>query len=153
MDPKVTYWTVALANMVAAVVLAVLGVRRIRHADVSRHQRLMKSAGLLVALFLVSYVAKVALLGREALELWEPRFVNALRFHETCVAVMVLAGGLALYLATSGRFAEPPAPVDRAARAQRARIHRAAGWTALVSSALGVVTAAYVLYGMYARLP
>lgn len=152
MDPKVTYWTVALANMVAAVTLAALGVRRIRHADVSRHQRLMKSAGLLVALFLVSYVAKVALLGREALELWEPRFVHVLRLHETCVAVMVLAGGRAMYLATTRRLADPPTPSDVEARAKSARSHRRAGWTALVSSALGVVTAAYVLYGMYARL-
>jgi hypothetical protein len=27
-----------------------------------------------------------------------------------------------------------------------------AGWTAIASCALGVATAAYVLYGMYARL-
>jgi len=31
--------------------------------------------------------------------------------------------------------------------------HRRAGWTALSGGVLGVLTAAYVLYGMYARLP
>ena len=33
------------------------------------------------------------------------------------------------------------------------RTHRRAGWTALISSMLGAGGAAYVLYGMYARLP
>jgi uncharacterized membrane protein YozB (DUF420 family) len=150
-DPKVLYWTAALANMLAAVTLAGLGVRRIRAGDIARHRRLMTTAGLLIALFLVSYLVKVGSLGREHLELWEPRFVHVLRFHELCVATMVLAGALALYLARSRRFAELRARSDPAARTRAMRIHRAAGWTAVVSSALGVVTAAYVLYGMYAR--
>jgi len=136
--------------MLAAVTLAGLGVRRIQRAEIAGHQRLMKTAALLVALFLLSYGAKVVLLGREALELWEPRFVNVLRLHELCVATMVLAGSRALYLATTRRLADPPTDID--ARARSARSHRRAGWTALVSSALGAVTAAYVLYGMYARL-
>jgi uncharacterized membrane protein YozB (DUF420 family) len=152
-DPKVAYWTAALANMLAAVTLAVLGVRRIRRAEIAGHQRLMKTAALLVVLFVLSYGLKLVLLGREALELWEPRFVNVLRFHELCVATMVLAGGRALYLATTRRLADPPTASNVEARARGARSHRRAGWTALVSSALGAVTAGYVLYGMYARLP
>jgi len=155
LDPKVAYWTAALANMLAAVGLAIFGVRRIRRANIAGHRRLMKTAAILVGLFLVSYVAKVAALGREHLELWEPRFVTALRVHEALIAVMVLAGARALYLATAHRLAEP-VPVtadDLARRARTARSHRRAGWTALVSSALGAVTAAYVLYGMYARMP
>jgi putative membrane protein len=152
LDPKVAYWTAALANMVAVVVCAVLGVRRIRRAEISAHRRLMTTAAILVGLFLLSYVAKVALLGREPLELWEPRFIAVLRLHETCVAVMVLAGARALYLATARRLADPPVPDTAARRARTARSHRRAGWTAIVSSALGVVTAGYVLYGMYARM-
>jgi uncharacterized membrane protein YozB (DUF420 family) len=153
MDPKVAYWTGALLNMGAAVALAAFGVRRIRAGAIAAHRRLMLGAGVLVAGFLVSYVAKVWLLGREALETWDPRFVHVLRFHELCVAFMVLGGGTALYLATTGRFAKLQAPSDPAKRTRRIRIHRAAGWTAVVSSALGVVSAGYVLYGMYARLP
>ena len=152
LDPKVAYWTAALANMLAAVGLAAFGVRRIRRAEIAGHRRLMKTAALLVALFLLSYVAKVAVLGREQLELWEPRFVSVLRFHELCVAVMVLAGAVALYLATTFRFADAATPKDVERRAGIALAHRLAGWTALVSSALGAVTAGYVLYGMYARL-
>ncbi len=151
-DAKVAYWTGALVNMGAAVALAALGVRRIRAGEIARHRRLMLAAGVLVVGFLISYLAKVALLGREALETWEPRFVHVLRFHELCVAFMVLGGGTALVLAVTGRFAQLCAVSDPARRTRRVRIHRIAGWTAVVASVLGVVSAGYVLYGMYARL-
>jgi uncharacterized membrane protein YozB (DUF420 family) len=152
MDPKVAYWTGALLNMVAAFGVAAFGASRIRRAEVPRHARSMKIAVTLVLLFVVSYAVKLRVLGREALELWEPRFIQVLRFHETCIAVMLLAGGTALYLATTRRLAEIPAPERLAQRARIARIHRACGWTALVACGLGAVSAGYVLYGMYARL-
>jgi len=145
LDPKVVYWTGALANMLAAVGCACAGVRRVRRGDVAGHARLMKTAGLLVGLFLVSYLVKVAALGRESLELWEPRFVHVLRFHETCIA------GTAVWIAVRRRLREPAARAE-AARSGALTRHRRAGWTALVSSALGAAGAAYVLYGMYARL-
>jgi uncharacterized membrane protein YozB (DUF420 family) len=153
LDPKVVYWTGALVNMVAALGIAAFGVSRIRRAETPRHARAMKIAVTLVLLFVLSYAVKLRVLGREALELWEPRFVHVLRFHETCIAVMVLAGGMALYLATTRRLADTPAPDQLAQRARVARIHRACGWTALVACGLGVVSAGYVLYGMYLRLP
>ena len=74
-DPKLVYWTLALANMLAIVALATVAVRRVRRREIAGHRRLMLAAASLVALFLVSYVAKVWLLGREQLELWEPRYV------------------------------------------------------------------------------
>ena len=98
-------------------------------------------AASLVALFLVSYVAKVWLLGREQLELWDARYVHTLRFHETCVAVMVLAGSRALWLGAKTGFTDP----------LRARSHRRAGRTAFVAAGLGLASAAYVLFGMYER--
>jgi uncharacterized membrane protein YozB (DUF420 family) len=152
LDPKVAYWTGALVNMVAAFGIAAFGVSRIPRAEVPRHARAMKTAVALVVLFVVSYAVKLRVLGREALELWEPRFIQVLRFHETCIAVMLVAGGAALYLATTRRLAETPAPEQLAQRARVARIHRACGWTALVACGLGAVSAGYVLYGMYARL-
>jgi len=153
LDPKVTYWTGALANMVVALGVASFGVSRIRRAEVARHAFAMKTAVILVVLFVVSYALKLWLLGREALEVWEPRFVHVLRFHELCVFTMVAAGGTALYLATTRRLADPPAPDALAQRARIARIHRTAGWTALIACGLGAISASYVLYGMYARLP
>jgi len=144
-DAKVAYWTAALLNMAAAFGCALVGLRRIRRGEVAGHQRAMKTAALLVVLFLISYLLKVEALGRERLDLWE-------RMHETFVGAMVVAGALALGLASGlGLLA-----IGRAAPARRslgARVHRAAGWTAIASCALGVATAAYVLYGMYARLP
>jgi uncharacterized membrane protein YozB (DUF420 family) len=152
LDPKVVYWTAALANMLAAIACACLGVRRVRGGDVAGHARLMKSAGALVGLFLVSYAVKVLALGREQLELWEPRYVHVLRFHELCIALMVLAGGTAFAIATRRRLIDPVARAA-AARGTILRTHRRAGWTAIASSLLGAAGAAYVLYGMYARLP
>jgi len=140
-DPKLAYWTVALANMLAIVALAVVAVRRVRRREIAGHRRLMLGAASLVALFLVSYVAKVGLLGREQLELWDARYVWTLRFHEACVAAMVLAGSRALWLGAKTGFSD----------ATRARSHRRAGRTALVSALLGVASAGYVLFGMYQR--
>src|SRR5215831_14009801 len=150
-DPKVVYWTAALANMVVAFGFAAAGVARIRRGEVAAHRRAMKTAALLVLLFVVSYVVKVPVLGRERLDTWAPRFVAVLRVHETFVMTMVLAGALALALATLGGLAR----LGRAAperRTRTARFHRAAGWTAVATCALGAATAGYVLYGMYARL-
>ena len=152
MDPKVTYWTGAFLNMVLALGIAVFGASRIRRAEVARHARAMKTAVTLVALFLLSYALKVWLLGREALSLWEPRYVTVLRFHELCVFTMVVAGGVAFALALRHHLADTPAANMLAARARIARIHRAAGWTALVACGVGAVTAGVVLYGMYQRL-
>jgi uncharacterized membrane protein YozB (DUF420 family) len=142
-DPKLAYWTVALANMLAIAALALLAVRHVRRREIAAHRRLMLGAASLVALFLVSYVAKVTVLGREQLELWDSRFVWTLRFHESCVAMMVLAGSRALWLGARTGFSD----------ATRARSHRRAGRTALVSALLGVVSAGYVLLGMYERSP
>ena len=142
-DPKLVYWSAALANMIAIVALAAFGVGRARRREIAGHRRLMLSAAALVALFLVSYVAKVWLLGREALELWEAHYVFTLRFHETCVLAMVLAGTRAIWLGAKSGFADP----------KRARSHRRAGRTALVAAAFGVASAGYVLFGMYERAP
>ena len=140
-DPKLWFWTFALANMLASVALAAAAVRRVRRREIAGHRRLMRIAASLVVLFLVSYVVKVAALGREQLELWDPRYVNVLRFHELCIAVMVLAGGRALWLGAKEGFRDPG----------RARSHRIAGRTALVSALLGVASASYVLFGMFER--
>ena len=96
------------------------------------------------ALFLVSYVLKLAFLGREALSTWSAVSVNVLRFHELCVLAMLLAGGTALFLgrrlAPSGASRARPATRRRPPRSLRR--HRLAGRTALVGAILGAATAA-----------
>ena len=52
MDPKVIYWTAALANLTAVVACAGLGWRRARQRDFRAHRRLMLTASWLVLAFL-----------------------------------------------------------------------------------------------------
>lgn len=153
MDPKLWFWTLALANMAAIVALAARGVRAVRAGDVARHRRSMLLAGTLVVAFLVSYVLKRGLLGGEDLAAWSPAARMNLWVHESFVALMLLAGGGALLLGrrlartrrVSGR-PEDPLPSPAALRR-----HRRFGWTAVVASALGLATACGILAGMFAR--
>jgi uncharacterized membrane protein YozB (DUF420 family) len=153
MDANLLFWSGALLNMALIVGLAVHGVRCVRRGETARHARSMRAAGLLVGLFLVSYVLKLAVLGREDRESWSPAAVNLLRFHELCVLAMLVAGSAALLLgrrlrrsrAFSRDAADPVAPPALVRR------HRFAGRTALAGALLGVATAALVLAGMYTR--
>jgi uncharacterized membrane protein YozB (DUF420 family) len=152
-DPKVAFWSGALANMLVIAGLALRGLRHARRGELARHARCMRAAAALVALFLTAYVAKVSLLGREALGTWAARDVAVLRFHELCVLAMLGGGATALALARrlrrtrlySGAAADPAAPP----RVRRA--HRLAGRTAITGALLGAASAAVVLAGMYAR--
>jgi uncharacterized membrane protein YozB (DUF420 family) len=152
-DARLLYWTAALLNMAVVVACALSGLRRVRRGDYLGHRRRMQLGAWLVAAFLGSYALKVALLGREPLELWEPFYVQVLRFHELCVAAMVAGGATALAQARRlglPRGAGSPALEPR--RLERGlRLHRGAGWTAVVASALGLASAVVVLWGMYAR--
>ena len=153
MDPKLLFWTGALANMALIVALAAWGVRQRRRGDVPGHRRSMLLAAALVALFVAAYGVKVALLGREAVHSWSRSAVWILRVHELCVAFMLGGGILAarrgLTLHRTRNATRDPA--DPVAPAGMARWHRRAGWTAVVASILGLVTAGFVLAGMYRR--
>ena len=125
---------------------AFAGYRAIRRQDVRAHKRWMNTSVVLVLLFLASYVVKVFVLGKEELNLWSSGARAVLWTHETFVLAMVVAGTIARLLA---RKLDP----DRdAAEGPRTRTrHRRAGKTALVASALGLLTAILVLAGMYMR--
>ena len=137
--------------MVAMLALALSGVAWARRGDYVRHRRRMLGAVSLVLLFLFSYVVKVATLGPEQLEAWPRIYVWVLRSHESFIAILVLAGSTAVGLALWHRM---PIPRPRSEAANRTHLwHRRAGRTALAGGLLGILTASYVLYGMYARLP
>ncbi len=154
-DARVWYWTGAWLNMLAVVLLASAGIREVRRREIARHRRRMLSAMVLVLAFLVSYAIKLLVLGREQLELWSPAYVAALRFHELCVAAMVIGGLTALWLATRLRLIEAANgsrgryPAEKIE--SRLRLHRRAGRTAYWSALLGLVLAAVVLFGMFTR--
>lgn len=143
MDPKLIFWTLALLNTTALVVCGFLGWREIRRGNIERHRRWMHAAMFLVLVFLVSYVFKVVLLGKEDRQLWSSTSITILRIHETLVLVMILAGGAARFVAR--RFGSPKDAKDARKR------HRLLGKTAVISSLFALLTAAMVLVGMYMR--
>ncbi len=155
LDPKVLYWTGAWINMLAIVVLALWGVRKVRRREIAAHRRRMLGAAALVVVFLISYALKLLFLGREQLDTWAPTYRGILRFHEACIAVMIVAGGSTLYLAYRLRLAIAPdgsqSSDDPSAIPNRLALHRRAGRTAVAAAALGLFSAAVVLLGMYRR--
>jgi uncharacterized membrane protein YozB (DUF420 family) len=112
---------------------------------------MMLTSASLVGLFLVSYVIKAIVLGREDRFLWSQASLWTLYVHEACVAVMIVAAAIAL---TRTRHfgplqdGESPAPE---ARERGRRVHRRAGRAAVAASVLALLTAAALLAGMYAR--
>lgn len=153
-DPKVLYWTAALANMVLITFLALRGVQQAKRGEVAAHRRSMLTGALLVLAFLVSYVFKVTFLGREAMDTWGSGYVTTLRFHETCVLVMIVGGGIALHRGRAMRATRNLTrdSADPAAPAATVRLHHRAGKIAVTGLVLAVLSASVVLVGMYARL-
>jgi uncharacterized membrane protein YozB (DUF420 family) len=153
MDARLLFWTGALANMGLVLAFAVLGVWRRRVGDVPGHRRSMLTAGALVGLFLAAYVLKVVFLGREPRATWSPAALWVLRVHELCVATMLVGGATAGLRALALRLTRNASrnPADPPASRSLVLWHRRAGWTAVTAAALGFVTAALVLAGMYGR--
>jgi uncharacterized membrane protein YozB (DUF420 family) len=153
MEPKLAYWTGATLNMATLVLLAFAGIRRARDGQADRHRRLMLLAASLVVAFVLSYVLKLLALGREDLEAWSNGAIWTLRFHETCVLVMLTSGGLALRrgLALSrtraaNKDANLPSPLP--GEIER---HGRIGRIAVCAASLGLLSACAVLAGMYQR--
>jgi uncharacterized membrane protein YozB (DUF420 family) len=133
----------------------VAGVRQARRGDVARHRRSMLLASALVVAFVLSYVAKLALLGREDFSTWSRWDVNTLRVHETCVLAMLLGGGFALTRAWRMRRSRLVTrnPADDPPEPGVLKAHRIAGRVAVTGALLGWLTAVLVLVGMIGRLP
>ncbi len=153
MTPNLLYWTAALANLGVIVACGTRGVRAIRRGEVRTHRRMMLASSGLVALFLVSYLAKVAWLGKEDRSAWTALDHAILYTHETCIAVMLLAGGYALFRALRFQarlrpsWSIPPGADALPGREHHVRAGKIAGWT----GALAFVTAIGVWAGMLLR--
>ncbi len=153
MDPKILYWTGATLNMLVLIGFGGAGVHFIRRGDVVRHRRCMLTAGALVVAFLLSYLVKLALLGREDFGTWSSISVSTLRFHETCILIMLIGGTSALTRAWRMRVTRNVTrnKEDPPADASTLRWHRRSGWTALLGGLVGLLAAVFVLGGMYER--
>jgi hypothetical protein len=153
MDPRLAYWTLALLDLAAVFAFAAAGVAALRRGDVPRHRRRMLTAAALVALFLLSYLLKLALIGREDLASWDTSSIWMLRIHELCVFTMlaagITAGTRALRLRRTRNATRDPQ--DPPAPASLVRWHRGAGKTAVCAAALALGFAGLVLAGMYRR--
>jgi uncharacterized membrane protein YozB (DUF420 family) len=149
-NPKLVYWTIALANLAIIVACGARGIRAIRRGEVRTHRQMMLTASALVALFLVSYFVKVAWLGKEDRSGWTALDHAMLGTHELCIAAMLIAGGVALFRAwrfqakLQPAWVIPPGADALPGRAQHRRAGRIAGW----SGALAFVTAV----GIWARM-
>ncbi len=153
LNPHLAFWTGALVDLGLIVGFMLRAVCQVRRGEVAAHRRSMLTAVCLVGFFLLAYVAKVFFLGREALSLWSSFYVGTLRFHESCVLVLLLGGGVALACGHRLRGTrlvtrKPESPVPSA---RLLRVHRVAGRSALFGAVLGFASAAVVLVGMYGR--
>ena len=147
------FWCFALLNMGVLFAFVVAGVRQIRRGEAAAHKRSMMTAASLVGLFLVSYVAKAMFLGKEDVSVWSSFHETNLYVHEFFVMSMLLAGGFAIWRASkmAGMRNVTRNRADPIAPEALVRLHTRAGWTVVVSAALGLATAAIILAGMVAR--
>ena len=153
MDPKLFFWTLALADLGALCAVALFGIRYARRGEIARHKRAMKIATLLVIVFLLSYLLKLQLLGREDMSVWSQLDVWILRIHELFVMQMLIAGSVAWIQArklAATRLVTHD-PNDPVPNSETVRIHRLAGRTAVVGAVLAFLMAIGVLERMYGR--
>ncbi len=155
MDAKVLYWTGALINMAVVVGFAIAGILQVRAGRPRRHFAFMSISASLVVAFVVSYGLKLIFLGREDLSQWSTAAVRILRFHECCILVMVVCGILSIVwgrrLRKTRSFSLDPS--TEPAAESLVRRHRLAGRVTSVAAVSGLISAGFVLAGMYARLP
>lgn len=152
-NPGLLFWTAALVNLGVVCAMALRGVRCVHRGEIARHRRAMKIASWLVAAFLLSYVLKVLLIGREDMSSWSAVDLWILRLHELFVMGMLVAGSFAWL---RSRKLEGTRIVTRDARDPEPdpallRGHKRAGWAAVVAAVGGFVLAIGVLAGMYSR--
>jgi uncharacterized membrane protein YozB (DUF420 family) len=147
------FWTIALANLGVIVACGARGVGAIRRGDARTHRRMMLAAAALVALFLVSYLLKVAWLGHGDRSAWTSLDYAILYTHELCIAGMLVAGAIALFRGLRfQRLLRPSWVVPTGADALPGRErHRRAGRVAVWAGAFAFLTAVGVWTGMLLR--
>lgn len=154
MDLKLLFWAAALLNLGVLCGFALFGVRYARRGEIARHRRAMKTASMLVVGFLLAYVLKVLLLGKEDQSVWTLFDLWTLRIHEAFVVLMLVGGGFAWLQSRKleGTQLVTREPDDPAPDPVVARRHRIAGRVAIVGSVFAFLTAIGVLAGMAIRV-
>ncbi len=145
MTQNLGFWIFSILLLSFATICALAGVLRIRRGDLLAHRRRMLVAMASVATFLLSYLLKLALVGREDLDLWDPNAVWTLRVHESFMAIMLVTGAVAFALAR--RFHQHPAGAERGS-ARRRFWHSWFGRVAVVAAVCGLLLACRLLFLM-----
>ena len=101
MDLKTIVWYGVLLSITAAYLVALAGARSARHHEVSAHARHMIRAGTVVGIWLVVYVTKQLLFGREQFggtrtEYWQI-YVPVLLIHTSLAATTIGLGAYNLH--------------------------------------------------------
>ena len=146
MNYNLAFWLYAYVLMMVVVYVAFKGVGHIKRGEQEAHMKKMVFACNILIFFVVSYVVKILVLGREDKVGWQTMDLVVLYVHETCIFIMLLAGTYARIQAA--RFKDRPvSEIPAAARKKHAR----SGKVAITAATLALFTASFVLYGMWRR--
>jgi uncharacterized membrane protein YozB (DUF420 family) len=146
MDGKTILWYGVLVSITGAYLVALAGVRSARHHDVAYHSRLMIRACTIVGIWLVAYVLKQLLFGRERFggtetEYWS-LYVPVFSTHMLLAVATIGVGAYNLYTGlTQLRYGSV------GAMAAGMSLHRRLG-KLLVWSFTGTMLTAYLVYLM-----
>ena len=146
MDAKLVFWTGALIILGTVVGCGWRGIAAIRAGDVRRHRFHMTSSAAGIGMFLVAYLFKVRVLGREDRSAWSSLDYAVLYVHELFVTVMLGAGAVALFQVWRSRER-----IDLDGAPAALPVHRRAGRIAAWAGLLAFLTAGGVWAGMLAR--
>jgi uncharacterized membrane protein YozB (DUF420 family) len=101
MDIKTILWYGVLGSITTAYLVAMAGVRSAQHRDVVHHSRRMIIACTIVGIWLVAYVTKQVLFGRERFggttEQYWSLYVPIFSVHMSLAVTTIALGGYNLY--------------------------------------------------------
>jgi len=146
MSANLTYWLFAFVLMTTAVLIACRGIVHVRAGRLVSHMKHLNLACNLLIFFVVTYVGKVFVLGREVKTDWSFLDLFILRTHETFIAIMLITGIWARVLAGKYRDRlEQPTEADLTLR----RKHKLLGKLAVTSAVCALFTAMAVLWVLF----
>ena len=146
MDLKTVVWYGVLLSITTAYLVALAGARSARHHEVSAHARQMIRAGTIVGIWLIAYVTKQLLFGRERfggteVQYWS-LYVPVFSAHMLLAVATIGVGAYNLYQGlTRLRYGSV------GAMASGMSLHRRLG-KFLVWSFTGTMLTAYLVYLM-----
>lgn len=152
MELKTALWYGVLGSITVGYVIALVGVNAARHHEVRAHSRSMTAACAIVGLWLIAYVTKQVLYGREHFggtdhEYWTRYFPLAC-LHMLLAVTTIGLGSYNLYL---GRRKIHGGGVG--AMSSRLLTHRRLGWLTVWSFSATMATAYLVYLMLFAWYP